>query len=303
MIVPCPINYFPRVQQQRLFSALMFLRALRFVAAILFGGVSGSTAWTALAWVIRLAVFSVLLRNYIIPWLLSSTSKHIRVRSISLRSVRGLYVSMGAHVCRIERITYAWTHVAGARRINIIIEGLNLQVSSSPTKKPTRHKRTLTLADFSPSPLARLAWELLGDLYSYFDPYIRPRLRAWVVNRIRFFLRWLPRISQAVTFDLHAAVITLPDMQKMEINVEGINLHTALSIIPSDNAENNFDSSSTARSARPRRTRNPSAWGKRFKDGLQRSLDRALADSRAAAQISLQLQGLHVSALSDVSGV
>lgn len=281
----------------------MFLRALRFVVAILFGGVGDSTAWTTVAWLARLAVLSLLLRNYIIPWLLSSTSKHIRVRSISLRSVRGLYVCMGAHVCRIERITYAWTHVAGARRINIIIESLNLQVSSSATKKPTRHKRALTLADFSPSPLARLAWELLGDLYAYFDPYIRPRLRSWVVNRIRFFLRWLPRISQAVTFDLHAAVITLPDMQKMEINVEGINLHTALSIIPSDNAENNFDSSSTERSARPRRIRSSSAWGKRFKDGLQRSLDRALGDSRASARISLQLQGLHVSTLSGVSGV
>ena len=281
----------------------MFLRALRFVAALLFGSVDGSTTWTLLAWLVRLAVFSLLLRNYIIPWLLSSTSKHIRVRSISLRSIRGLYVCTGAHVCRIERITYAWAHVAGARRINIIIEGLNLQVSSSPTKKTTRHKRSLTLADFSPSPLARLAWERLGDLYGYVDPYIRPRLRTWVVNRIRFFLRWLPRISQAVTFDLHAAVITLPDMQKMEINVEGINLHTALSIIQSENPQGGYDPSSTARSTRPRRLHGSAAWRKRFQDGFQRSLDRALGDSRAAARISLQLQGLHVSTLSDASGV
>src|SRR6266550_9491440 len=58
-------------------------------------------------------------------------------------------VRTGAYVCRIERITYAWAHVAGARHINIIIEGLNLlEVSSSPTRKTTRHgQRSLTLAD------------------------------------------------------------------------------------------------------------------------------------------------------------
>ncbi|KAK2466286.1 hypothetical protein APHAL10511_001928 [Amanita phalloides] len=281
----------------------MFMRALRLVLTLLLGSVSGSVTWTVLAWILRLAVFSLLLRTYIIPWLLASTSKHIRVKSISLRSIRGLYIRTGVHVCYIERITYAWAHISGARRINIIIDGLNLQLSNKGTRKPTRHKRNLTLADLSPSPLARLVLELLGDLYAYFDPYIRPRLRTWVVNRIRFLLRWLPRISQAVSFDLHAAVITLPDMQKMEINAESINLHTTLSLIPSNRSEENgnVDRGSSARVARSRPSYSSRAWGKRFKAGFQRSLDRALGDSRAAARISLHLQGLHVLTLSNVS--
>ncbi len=72
------------------------------------------------------------------------------VRLQLLQELLGKFeVRTGAYVCRIERITYAWAHVAGARHINIIIEGLNLlEVSSSPTRKTTRHgQRSLTLAD------------------------------------------------------------------------------------------------------------------------------------------------------------
>jgi hypothetical protein len=278
----------------------MFEILLRPILALFFGDPNLSPTWTVIMWLVRLVVLSLLLRNYIIPWLLALTSKHIRVRSISLRSIRGLYVRTGIHTCRVERITYEWKHAEGERRINIIIEGLGLEISSGvTTPKPARHKRTLTLADLSPSPLARLAWELLGDLYAFLDPYVRPHVRAWVVKLLRLFIRWLPRISRAVTFDLRSATVMLPNIQKIEINTENIQLHTTLSLTPLDNFE---DSRVAARVPPPRPPRGLGAWRGRFRQGFQRSLDRALGDTKATAKISLQLQGVHMSIGSQVHG-
>lgn len=267
---------------------------LLLIRILFFRNTTTSAAWTVLAWLVRLIILSLLLRTYIIPWLLASTSKHIRVRSISPRSIRGLFIRAGVHECRVERITYAWTHVEGEGRINIIIEGVNLALSSVRQVKPARHKRTLTLADLSPSPLAGLLWEWLGDLYAFLEPYVRPYLRAAVVKCTQFFIRWVPRISRAVTFDLHSATITLPDTGKTEINAEKMQLHTLLSLSPVENTEENSDNTSTHRTTPSRPPRGMGAWRKRFREGLERSLDLALGDTRATAKVSLQLQGVHV---------
>ena len=280
----------------------MFEILLKPILALFFGSPNISPispTWTVGLWLVRLVVLSLLLRNYIIPWLLALTSKHIRVRSISLRSIRGLYVRTGIHTCRVERITHEWKHAEGERRINIIIEGLNLEISSGVTPKPARHKRTLTLADLSPSPLARLAWELLGDLYDFLDPYVRPHVRAWVVKLLRLFIRWLPRISRAVTFDFRSATVMLPNTQKTEINTENMQLHTTLSLTSLDNFE---DSRLATRAPPLRPPRGLGAWRGRFRQGFQRSLDRALGDTKATAKISLQLQGVHMSTGSQVHG-
>ncbi|KAF8639713.1 hypothetical protein AX17_000975 [Amanita inopinata Kibby_2008] len=266
---------------------------------ILLLGDAGNAILVAFAWVIRIAVFLFLLRTYLIPWLLALTSKHIRLRTISLRSIRGLYIHTGAHVCRVERISYVWSNVSGSRRITIKVEGLNLEISNRRTEKPTRHKRTLTLADLSPSPLARRIWDLLGDVYGSIEPYFRPYIRAWVVAYLRFFIRWLPRISRAVSFDLPSIVVTLPDVQRTEIIAESIHLHTLLSLTPSHGVGDGLINGNPRRGPVSTTLYGMAAWRKRFKEGFQRSLDLALGEAKGTAAISLQLQSLNISTLSD----
>ncbi|PFH52812.1 hypothetical protein AMATHDRAFT_139321 [Amanita thiersii Skay4041] len=275
--------------------------AILLLRAVLLVDHHHSRLLAVLAWFIRLIVLSLLLRSYIIPWLLALTSRRIRVRTISLRSIRGLYIDTGAHVCRVERIGYLWSNVSGSRRITIRIEGLNLDISNGKTPKLTRHKRSLTLADLSPSPLARRLWGILGDLYVLTEPHIRPYLRAWVAAYLRFVIRWLPRLSRAVTFDLHAVVVTLRDVQRMEFSTESVQLHTELSLTPLGVPQTIPGNDLVNRAPRPRPLYGLTAWRKRFQEGFQRSLDRALGETKGTASVSLQLQNLSVSTmLSDV---
>jgi hypothetical protein len=135
--------------------------------------------WTTFSvWLVRLIAFSLLLRTYIVPWAVGRMSRHLRVRSISFRSIRGLYARAGAHILRADRISWTWSYVDGSRRITIQVHGLTLEVGSPAQRSVDRQRRALTLADFAPSPIAHRLWMLFSQLYSLVDPLLRPLART-----------------------------------------------------------------------------------------------------------------------------
>lgn len=198
-----------------------------FTFQILLWSTPNDSPWSALGiWAVRFITFSLLFRTYIGPWILALLSTHIRVRSISLRSIRGLYIRAGNRTIRVERIrlSYRWSSVEGSSRLTLHIESLNLDFGKTEPKvnvSPRHHNRTLTLADFAPSPMAYRLWSLISKIYVTLDPFFRPVLRTCVVTLLRRIIHWLPAITQALNFDLYTAVITFPDLPGTQITIEG----------------------------------------------------------------------------------
>ncbi|KAF9464454.1 golgi-body localization protein domain-containing protein [Collybia nuda] len=250
--------------------------------------------WTSLLyWVIRLTTFSLLLRTYLIPWILSLVSRHIRVRSVSIWSIRGLYIRKGTRIYRVDRISYGWSKGKG---INVRLTGLNMEIGRSEPKvhSPTLrgHSRKLTLADFAPSPMAYRFRELLSDCYSLVEPIFRPLIRTGVVACLRLVIRWLPYIIGSLAFDLQSTSFTFTEFPDAKIYVEGISFNAQLSFTQLEKVMDVVDNEKMPRSLAARRLTGMAAWKRRFTDSFQRSLDRAWGKAQGNASISLKFLNL-----------
>ncbi|KAJ6539449.1 golgi-body localization protein domain-containing protein [Mycena capillaripes] len=243
--------------------------------------------WTTFSiWLVRLIAFSLLLRTYIIPWAVGRMSRHLRVRSISFRSVRGLYARAGAHTLRAERISWTWSYVDGSRRMTIQVHGLTLEVGSPAQRSVERQSRALTLADFAPSPMAHRLWMLFSQLYSLIDPFIRPLVRSYFGACLRLLIRWVPGISQALALDLHSPTITFADMPGAKIVTTTVSVRTLLAFTqtekPADVGQQ-LKAPSLGRASY-----SVGAWRRRLTQSVQRSWDRAWGQTHGSATIEVK---------------
>ncbi|KAG9218974.1 hypothetical protein CCMSSC00406_0001384 [Pleurotus cornucopiae] len=275
------------------------------VISYLFVISSASSRWhVAIVWVARILTLSLLLRTYIVPGVVAGISKHIRFRSISLRSLRGLYVRKGADVWRVERIAYRWSYIEGLNRFSITVDGLSVELGRMESAKPRRrHRRKLTLADFGPSPVARRTWKLVAQIYSALDPLVRPTIRALVAASLSRIIRWLPFITQRLTFDLNSAVITFKDLPGTQITTDKIHFQMSLGFSKLGNAA---DVPLPAESQRPAVMYSMSAWQNYFSSSLRRSWDRAWGRAEGTATVNIQITevaGYAPSSLGDKEGL
>ena len=247
---------------------------------------SATSWWSILViWVVAIASVSLLLRNHVFPWLLARLSKHLRVRSVSLWSIRGLYLRTATQTWRIDRIGYGWSN-----GFNVKLHGLSIELSSpQPTTPVTplrRHNRRLTLADLSPTPLVHRA---LSELHSLFEPYLRPFIRTAVVACLRMFIRWLPQIISQLSFELHDTSLSAPDLPGTLIS-EKISLHTDLSFTQ---LEKMIDAGSLdKRPQRLRRAYSMTAWKERLTNSFQRTLNRAWGQAQGTASSTFTLHNV-----------
>ena len=259
---------------------------------LIFIGTPNNALWTSiLFWLVRIISFSLLLRTYLGPWLLALMSDHIRVRSISLWSIRGLYIRKGSRTWRAERISYVWSSVQG-RRLALKIDGLSVHIAKSEgqtAQTHRRHKRNLTLADLNPSPLARYLWQFTSTLITFLEPYLRPIIRTYVVGCLRIGIQWLPRITRALSFELQSTVITLADMPGTKIVAHEISLHTALALTQLEQTSSSEDVKPTPNRTDKRKSINMELWKKRLAESFHRSLDKAWGETRGTATLSLNI--------------
>lgn len=264
---------------------------------ILFFG-NAQTLWSRnLVRLIRVVILSLLLRTYIAPWLLVLTSKHIRIRSISLRSIKGLYFKRGRWVCRAERIGYVLGTAEGRRGLTLRVDGLKMELQTeveedtSPTSRP-KHRRNLTLADLHPSPLAGHLWQIVTKVMLLLEPWLRPVIRNAVVGCFCIAIKWLPALTQALSFELHSTVFTLAQVPGTQIIADEINLHAELVLTQVENmavdARNNARNREIASSS-SWTFYGMSTWKRKMSDGLKRALDRAWGTMRGSASISFKL--------------
>jgi hypothetical protein len=162
------------------------------------------TLWAAgLVWLARVVTLALLFRTYIVPNIIRILSDRLRIRSISLRSVRGLYLKTGRAVFTAERVKLGWRWVPQEKivRFRITVESLGVELLPTPSrKKMTRsisklHARMPTLADLSPSPIT----PSISTLFTY---VIRPALTAAARGLVRVVALTLPTLTQVLEIEL-----------------------------------------------------------------------------------------------------
>lgn len=179
------------------------------------------------AWCLGLAVFLSFIRAYLAPFVLTRFSNHIRVRSVSLRSIRGLYFRKGNRTWHIDRFAYTYSpsRDGTSKGLCFRIEGFKLEVDAvrAPQANPrSKHRRGLALTDFSPSPLALYIWSIVSNLYSVFDPMIRPASRLIVTSILRQFILLIPRLTETLQLEVDRATMSFNSVPEMCICAENV---------------------------------------------------------------------------------
>lgn len=243
-------------------------------------------------WVARIVTISLLLRTYIMPWGLTRISRHIRVRSVSFRSIRGLYIRRGTLTFRVERLGYTWHSTEESRRLTLKIEGFGLEIFRRVTAPPPRrmHKRSMTLAHLSN--MEHRFWDFLSSMYASLDPFFRPFLRGFVVSAIRAIIRWLPRITEAVSVEIAGASVSFPGSPQPQINFANILVHTSLTFKQVEKPTSGQPRENHPHPVKVRKSYSMGAWRNRLSQGFRRSLHRALEKSEANAAMSLHFHDM-----------
>ena len=223
-------------------------------------------------------------------------SNRLRVRSISLRSIRGLRFRKGVQTWKVERVSYKWLSIDGSRRLAVKIEGLTLDIAKEsfngkgPARK--RHNRNLTLADLDPSPIARHLWRVFWAMTTFTEPYFRPFFRACLVACLRLAIKWLPKLTQALSFDLLSSAITFEDVPGTRLSVENISLHLALTLTQVTQIAAMDEVEQILSRKENGMIQNFGFWKRRLAEGFQRSLDTALKEIHGRVDLSLQISNL-----------
>jgi hypothetical protein len=276
------------------------------VLSLLFLETSKNAWWTSLLfWFIRIATLSLLLRTFLIPWAFSVMSKHVRMRSISLWSIRGLYVRNGAKAFRVDRLSYSWSRTNG---LNVRLRGLSIELGKEEAVEnllpSLGHARKLTLADFAPSPLARRLWRFALNLYVSLEPYFRPLIRTCVVACLRMFIRWLPHIVEGLTFDLQSTSLTFPELPGTRVSAGKLSIHAKLSFTHLGTVIDTLNPHETPRPVQARRLYGVAMWRKRLTASFRRSLERAWGKAQGSVAVTLKLHDITGSTrqLSELTG-
>lgn len=289
------ITTFPQVE--------MFSNVLRWFHILLLDTPDDSLWATLIIWVVRIATLLVILRNYIAPYILELVSGHIHVRSISLRSIRGIYIRRGTRTWRIDRvgISYRSASGEGTSRFTVKVEGLKLEIGRAehgPPKSPSSGTRRdsnkrMTLADLSPSPLALRIWSMIASIYAFVEFDLRPIVRFMTVACLRVFIRCLPALTQALHFDLDSAEVTFAASPHTSLRIKEATLHTLLNFTHLEDvmsAEGN-ELSAASSAGRPRiRSVAMAVLKARLAKSFERTWEKAWGKTQGAASVALTVK-------------
>ncbi|KAF8556963.1 hypothetical protein OG21DRAFT_1435884 [Imleria badia] len=256
------------------------------------------SSWILLAcWPLGVLCFLYIARVYLAPYVLMRCSSHIRVRSVSLRSIRGLYFRKGSRTWRIDRFVYSYRASAddGPRRLSFRIEGFTLEIEPPPAPRPppprATHRRGLTLADLSPSPLALYLWSVISGLYVVFDPAVRPVIRLVVTAALQQVIRVIPRLMETVQVDIDRAVVSYVGSPQVQLVAQNVTFKGHVSFAQSPQFHPIRDYVPSSNQALSARALAMGAWKSRLSNGFQRAWTRTWNDTlgRMTGSISYDL--------------
>lgn len=259
--------------------------------------------WTfLLVWFIRFLTVSIVLRTYIVPWGLGLLFSRFRVRSVSLRSIRGVYFRQGRNVWHIDRIglSYHRPSKTQASRLTVVVQGLKLAIAeppNEPTPPPQKpaagHRRVPTLADFSPSPIAFKARQVIYAIYAGLEPHLRPLVRASIIFVLRALIRCLPALTQVLDFELVSAELSLAELPDVQFKLKELGISTKVVFTQVEKvAFKPRLSSSRPLHRRHSRFLSMVDWKSRLSDNISRTWAGAWGDTRGTASLTIHLNDL-----------
>ena len=261
-------------------------------------------AWWSffLVWFIRFLTVSIVLRTYIVPWGLGLVFSRFRVRSVSLRSIRGVYFRQARNVWNIDRIGLSYHRPSNtqASRLTVVIQGLKLDISEPPNepappppKSAAVHRRGPTLADFSPSPIAFKARQVIYAIYAGLEPHLRPLVRASIIFLLRLLIRCLPALTQVLDFELVSAELSLAELPDIQFKLKELGVSTKVVFTQVEKVA--FKSRpNPPRPLHRRHSRFLSMvdWKTRLSDNISRTWAGAWGDTRGTASLTIHLNDL-----------
>lgn len=258
-------------------------------------------AWWSffLVWLIRFLTLSVVLRTYIVPWGLALVFSRFRVRSVSLRSIRGVYFRQGRNVWNVDRIglSYHRSSKTQASRLTVVIKGLKLDIAKPPIEptppQPAGHRRVPTFSDLSPSPIAFRARQIIYAIYAGLEPHLRPLVRAIIVFLLRLLIRCLPILTQVLDFELVSAELSLAELPDIQFKLKELGVSTKVVFTQVEKVA--FKSRPIPpRPLHRRHSRFLSMvdWKSRLSDNISRTWAGAWGDTRGTASLTIHLNGL-----------
>ncbi|KIL00625.1 hypothetical protein PAXRUDRAFT_821523 [Paxillus rubicundulus Ve08.2h10] len=219
----------PSTQSLRENTRTLLLTGLAVGLLLLLRWPTSLSSWILLTcWPLGLVTFLLIARAYLAPYVLTRFSSHIRVRSVSLRSIRGLYFRKGNRTWQIDRFGYSYSASTDdkPKGLSFKVEGFKLEIQPIPVPRPppprAKHRRGLTLADLSPSPLALYLWSIVSSLYSIFDPLIRPAVRLVVTAILQQVIRFIPRLTETVQLEIDRAIVSFNATPQAQLVVENV---------------------------------------------------------------------------------
>lgn len=268
---------------------------LAFCKLAIWGGLGNDRSiWTVLLiWIVRIASISLLFRQYVGPSVLRLVSKRLRVRSVSLRSIRGIYFRSGKGTLRVERIGISFHRLFSSQfsRIFIKIEGLQLEISEDEAKGDSHSRAAPHSRHTSSKPvvLGRRLWSIvsrsISGLYRILDPTVRPIVRSAFVYALQIIIKAIPALTHVMEFELYSATFSHYALPETSIEVRRARVDTEISL---SQVENNSRAEPPPPEKQAHRRRFSVAdLNARMTNSLRRAWDRAWGATRLSASITL----------------
>ncbi|KAG2013550.1 hypothetical protein CC2G_010449 [Coprinopsis cinerea AmutBmut pab1-1] len=233
-----------------------------------------------LLWSLRIVTVSILLRTFVGPWVLRLIYSRIRIRSVSPRSIRGVFLRSGERTIRIERIGWGWS--------NLTLDGFTLDVGDKEVPKASHppEKTSSNFAFLNPKPLLAIPRAIYNVISLLLEPWLKPIFRHYTVMALQFILtRVVPAITQRLSFVMRDTTLTFSALPGTKIVVKEVTLTAAVQFLQTENGDDG------AEPVPPREAQTQSevaTWGTRLRDGFRRSLDRAWGSTQGKGSVTFK---------------
>lgn len=289
----------------RVASSLKVLLLLRY---------DGTSTWVTIAIILlQILCLGLALRTWIAPFILKALSKRIRIGSISLRSVRRLYIRTNGLIIRADRIGFSYhdhSSPTSTRRFSLKLEGLyvGLDDLEIPTfrrgNEDSKGPNSLQyLRKIIVSAISQAFWHSYSACYTTVEPFARPLIRTCFVASLRIIIRCLPVLTQAFDVEVASALVSLSKTPGAYIAIRGTTLSAEVSFFAVE------DVITLARVPRsnPETRRylgflNMAHMRFRLRASARRALERAWGRTRGRASFGLQVQELSLMAIEAGTG-
>lgn len=266
--------------------------------------------------VITLVYLAVRFRG---PYLLHKLFPGCSVKSVSLRSIRGIRITHGAHVIEIGRVGLSFGRQPDAsgwfafrcsiRTSDVTCRSFEKDLPQKPPirlQKPPppsevhslRSRRSrFSIQNFAlfadpdndtVAPPLTILKRIAPSLARRIDSWLRPLFRILFVAAFRVLIRFLPTLMQAVDFELNHATLTLPRAHDLTVLIEQVRVSTQVEFSQLEKVIDESIGGDIETSALRRLSRMGN-WRFRLKGSWERTWNRAWGQTNIFSAVSVHI--------------